>query len=288
VAPTAAPTATPGEAQTTGTLMVRMPAGQDSVVRTPRNIAIILDASGSMRAQVGDQQKMAIAREALGATVAGLPDDTLLAVRTYGNQRTNDCSDLSLLRPLGIHDRAELLGSLSAIMPAPEGMTPIGASLDALTGDLAAADGYTAVLLVSDGGENCGGDPVASALALAQSNPNLRIHVIGFDIGDEAASTTLREIARVGNGSYFDAQDMAGLTDSLQEAVKLGYRVLNEAGDVIMIGLVGGAPVELPVGNYRVLLDSAGAAEVGAEVVPGGQVFFELTPDGAGLTASGA
>jgi hypothetical protein len=253
-------------------------------MRTPRNIAIVLDASGSMLASLGEQTKMAIARDAVSATVAGLPADTLLAVRTYGTQRSQDCSDLTLVRPLAAPDRAELLASLGAIQPVTEGMTPIGASLEALAVDLAGAQGHTAVLLVSDGGENCGGDPVASAAVLA-ANPQLRIHVIGFDIGDEAATATLREVARVGGGSYFDAADPAALSSALQEAVQLSYQVLDAEGKVVATGLVGGPAVELPAGSYTVRLDSEGATEVAAEVPAASAAVFELAPEGNTLTA---
>jgi Ca-activated chloride channel homolog len=280
--PVAAPTVAPETTQSNGLLAVRLPAGQDAIIRTPRNIAIIFDASGSMNAEVGDQLKIAIARDALSSTIDSLPEDTFLAIRTYGNQRPSDCSDLSLLRPLGLHDRAELLSSVGAIEPAVRGMTPIGASLDALAADIAEAEGYTAVLLISDGGETCDGDPVASAQKLVESNPNLRINVIGFDIGDEAATSTLREIARVGGGNYFDAGDASALATSLQEAVKLSYRVVSDSGTTVT-GLVGGAAIQLPAGSYRVLLDIEGAPEVPAEVTGGGETFLELTADGNGL-----
>jgi hypothetical protein len=164
-------------------------------------------------------------------------------------------------------------------------MTPIGASLDALAVDLAGAQGHTAVLLVSDGGENCGGDPVASAAALAAANPQLRIHVIGFDIGDEAATATLREVARVGGGSYFDAVDPAALSSALQEAVQLSYQVLDAEGKVVATGLVGGPAVELLAGSYTVRLDSEGATEVAAEVLAASAALFELAPEGNTLTA---
>jgi hypothetical protein len=285
-APTAAPTAVPGA--TTGELAVRLPEGQTEVVRAPGNIAIILDASGSMTARVGETTKMEIAREALSSAVSGLPPETQLAMRVYGNQRSNDCTDISLLRPLGIHDRAELLTTISAIEPADLGMTPIGASLDALAGDLFGVSQYTAVLLVSDGGENCNGDPVTSAANMVAANLNLRISVIGFDIADDpAAGETLRAIAAAGGGNYFDAADSAALLESLQEAVKLSYRVLDPAGEVVATGSVGGAAVTLPPGAYRVLLDVEGAAEVPVEIAAGGETALELTEDGTGLAQAG-
>ena len=286
VAPTAEPTAEPtvAAAPPDGQIVVRLPPGQSSLVRTPRNIAIVLDGSGSMRARVGEQTKMEIARAAVSATIAGLPDSTLLAMRTYGTQRSQDCTDLTLVQPLGQQGRPELLASVGAIAPAPEGMTPIGASLDALLGDLAGAEGYTAVLLVSDGEENCGGDPVASAQALAAANPQLRVHVIGFDIGDPASSERLRAIAQVGGGSYFDARDPQSLASALQEAVQLSYRVLSPAGDLVVTGLVGGPPVSLPPGSYRVVLESDGATELPAEVAAGALSAFELGEGGDQLS----
>lgn len=267
-----------------GQIAVRLPEGQTRMVRSPGNIAIILDASGSMRAQVDGKTKMDIARDAVSGTIQGLPAETQLTLRTYGNQRTMDCSDLSLIRPLGTHDRAKLLEDLVGINPADRGMTPIAASLDALKGDLQAAKGFTAVLLVSDGEESCDGDPVAAAQALAQTNPQLRIHVIGFDIGDAAASDRLRAIAQIGGGSYFDARNPEELASAMQEAVQVGYSVLNDAGNVVKTGQVGGAPLSLPPGRYTLRLDSEEQTiEAQANVSPEGLTVFELAPDGNSL-----
>ncbi|MFV9506969.1 MAG: VWA domain-containing protein [Oscillochloridaceae bacterium umkhey_bin13] len=281
VPPTATPL--PGAVVPTGELAVRLPPGQEALVRSPRNIAIILDASGSMRGQLGGRVKMDILRDAVMTTVRELPDDTLLAVRTFGNQRSNDCTDLSLLRPLGIHDRNELLGDLEQVIPAVNGMTPAGASLDAIALDLAAAGGFTALLLVSDGEENCDGDPVASAAALSEAFPQLRINVIGFDIGDEVLSGRLREIAEVGRGSYFDASDADALTSALEEAVQLSFTVIDEEGTVRGNGLVGGAPLRLPVGIYRIVLDSDDPVETTVEIIADELTLLQLTPDGNGI-----
>ena len=278
------PTATPLAAnRPTGQIAVRLPTGQSSFVQGPRNIAIILDASGSMTAQVDGKPKMEIARSAVSRTIQGLPAETQLALRTYGNQRSGDCADLSLIRPLGVHDRATLIADLAKITPTDGGMTPIAASLNALRTDLATAKGYTAVLLVSDGVESCDGDPVLVAKALTTENPRLRIHVIGFDIGDAAATERLRAIAQIGGGSYFDARKPEDLGSALQEAVQRSYRVLSESGAALATGQVGGAPVALPPGHYHLFLDSDPPVTAQADVQASTVITFTLTADGSKL-----
>jgi hypothetical protein len=277
------PTATAATITATGSLQVSYAPGQSGFMRTPQNIAFILDASGSMRALIGDTPKILVAREAISDTISTLPPEVPFALRTYGNQRSGDCTDLSLLAPLGVHDHATLLNGLSAIEPVPDGMTPIGATLQATGDDVRAAQGSVAVILLSDGEENCGGDPVAAAQELMSWHPELRIHVIGFDIGGQSTER-LREIARIGNGSYFDAGDAKALRSALLEAVQLSYQLLDEQGEFVVSGTVGGAPVSVPAGKYRLRLSAARPIEADVVVSADGMLTLLLSAAGDALT----
>ena len=61
------------------------------------------------------------------------------------------------------------------------------------------------IVLVSDGIETCGGDPVAAAEELNRSGIEVEIDVVGFGVPDDEADQ-LRDVASAGGGEYFDAR----------------------------------------------------------------------------------
>ncbi|NTV65710.1 MAG: VWA domain-containing protein, partial [Oscillochloris sp.] len=130
---------------------------------TVTNIYVVLDASGSMLARIDGQRKIEIARTALGALVKELDPSTSVALRTYGRNRADDCSDIELLSPLAPLNQARLLEQINSVEPVNLSRTPIGSSLAAITSDLGEKPGETLVVLLSDGEESCNGDPVAEA-----------------------------------------------------------------------------------------------------------------------------
>lgn len=286
--PTAAPmhvaTEVASPVQKTGFLQIKLPASESKIVRYTSNIELILDGSGSMLAKIGDQTKIDIARQAVSTIVNTLPAESHVALRTYGTQQGNDCNDLTLVAPLAKYERPDLLGRVAGIQPVNGGMTPISASLEAARGDLQKAQGSTALILVSDGEENCNGNPLSAVKQLISEKPNLRVHVIGFAINEQAATERLRALAQAGGGSYFDASDTQQLKAALQEAVQLRYQVRDEAGQVVGEGGIGGNPLKLPVGTYQVVLPSGLTATANVTVPDNGAVTLELSADGAALT----
>jgi Mg-chelatase subunit ChlD len=255
--PTPAPAAAPvGETQAAaeaGALTVRQAAQSGNV----EDIYLILDASGSMLAQVNGERKIVIARQALNSLVGALPDGSRIALRTFGRQRPDDCSDMELVSPMAELDRASLTEQIMAITPVNLSRTPNAAALQAAALDLAASTRPTHVVLVSDGEENCDGDPVAAARELRAQLPNVRVSVIGFDIAPEWVAQ-LTAIAEAGGGSYLPAADVSQLAAALEETVTATFRVVTTSGNQVAEGRLGEA-VELPAGAYRVLIGSGAA-----------------------------
>jgi hypothetical protein len=130
--------------------------------------------------------------------------------------------------------------------------TPIGASLQAVAGDVQGVTGPKIVVLVTDGEETCGGDPTTAIRDLAAQGIDARVNIVGFAVDDEALKTQFREWAHLGNGQYFDAAGAAELGRSIAAAVQPQFRILNAAGDEVASGLVDGDPVEVPPGTYSV------------------------------------
>lgn len=280
------PTATPPPAVVLpGTLGVRMAPGERTT-RTTRNLAVILDASGSMLARIDGTPKTVIARQALIALVNRLPETTNVALRTYGHRRADDCSDTELIQPPGPMQRNDLIARINAIRPVNGGRTPIAQSLADMAQDLAGIEGDVLIVLVSDGDETCGGDPVTTASMLRAANPRLRVSVIGFDIEQEEWRRRLEGIAAAGGGAYFDASNAAQLADALEQAIALTYRVIDSQGTEVYQGRIG-STVRLPPGAYRV--EIGGDAELTLETVvveSNTTTFVELREEQGALHAS--
>ena len=58
---------------------------------------IILDASGSMWAQINGKARIDIARETLKDVLAGVPDTLELGFMAYGHRSKGDCNDIETL-----------------------------------------------------------------------------------------------------------------------------------------------------------------------------------------------
>lgn len=279
--PTETPIPTVTPVPVPGILGVRVAEGRQ-ITRTIDNLALILDASGSMSGLINGQEKIDIAHQALAALVDRLPDTANVALRAYGH-RTRSCTDSELIQPLSPLQREQLIQQINAIRPVARSLTPIAFSLEAIGVDLTGVDEDVLVVLVSDGDETCDGDPVAAAKALHEADPRLRVSVIGFDIAEQEARARLEAIAAAGGGVYFNAGDAAQLADALEEAVALTYRVVDAQGVEVYQGSIG-STTTLPAGLYRV--EIGGDAQLTIDNVPvGGAVptFVELREENGKL-----
>jgi hypothetical protein len=199
----------------------RTPAGATAAVPAPAgdvtDFAIILDCSGSMMERTKEgATKMETAKRVVTELIGKIPDGLRLTFLVYGRDKARACQSVDVVRELSVLDAAgktELMGLIARLQPV--GATPIALALRTAGQELARNDAYRGLVLITDGKETCGGNPVAEAAALAQ-DPKLSfgIHVIGFDIqaGERAA---LEEIARAGKGEYHDARTGAELATAL-------------------------------------------------------------------------
>jgi len=182
-------------------------AGPAMASSGPTNVELIIDDSGSMAQKIGGGKKIDVAKQVFSGLVQDLPADSVVAVRTYGRRQPSsarDCADMELLIPFGPNTAARVLG-VQALKP--NGMTPIAASLDAAAKDFAGREGQNnIVLLLSDGEEDCHGDPCAAAKALRDSGIHLEINVIGLHL-TPAEREQLKCVAKAGGGKYYDAAD---------------------------------------------------------------------------------
>ena len=193
-------------------------AGSGWMAAESARIQIVLDVSGSMRSSLGSQIKIDAAKSAIRQTIAGLPDGSVVALRYYGHRvaqerKDESCKDTELVVQFQPLDKPRFLDALEKAVP--RGQTPIAYSLQQAAQDFGApSDEERGVILVSDGIETCGGDPLATVRDLTAKGFKVKIHTIGFDV-DAAARAQLEAISTATGGEYFDARSASALADTL-------------------------------------------------------------------------
>jgi hypothetical protein len=188
------------------------------------NVELIIDASGSM-AQTLDsgETRMDAAKRVLSDVVNGIPDREGINVglRVYGHEGDNteagqevSCQSSELVVPVEGADKQQLLDEISLLQPV--GWTPIALSLQRARLDFEATDEniVNVVILVTDGLETCGGDPIARASRLKEGAGNVTTNVIGFALTPEEQAT-LEGIADAGGGMLLGADNADELSDAL-------------------------------------------------------------------------
>jgi len=248
------------------------------IAQAPQDLLIILDSSSSMGDRFEDSIKIEVAREVLKEFVADLPNDMRVGLRVFGG-----CEYSRLVRSIGPLNKAALQAQIQSIEPG--GTTPLAYTLEQAKGDFADLPGTKLILLVSDGIETCGGDPVASVLALIETGYELRIKVVGFDIGEvQGAREYLMEIARATGGVYSDAQSREELHIA-QVSIQITYHVYDQQGTEVFSEVIGESGPQLPSGSYRVIIDTRPTIELNVEVQSGKTTQIELALSNGGYSA---
>ena len=176
------------------------------------NILFILDSSGSMMESLEGKNKLETAKGVLSALVGDLPPNINVGLEVYGH-RKGACDDIEMVVPMGKLNVGALKQKISALQAS--GKTPIATSLEKAAGELRGLKGNSTIVLISDGKETCGGDPVGIAeLIKNEFGIDVVIHVVGFAV-DDAARQQLSKIAQAGGGDYYAANNAQQLKQSL-------------------------------------------------------------------------
>lgn len=255
--------------------------GRPTISINDRAVEIVVDASNSMWGQIGGRSKMEIAKTTLEEVSYWLPDDLDLALRAYGNtssSKQNNCADSSLLVPFGERNREYVRHAISGLRPT--GQTPIAYALNQAVHDFGSLQSDRTLVLVSDGIESCGGDPVAAAHALRQQG--IVVHLIGFGLGNAADedSASLQAVANASGGRYVTAGSAEELKSALAETVATSFSVYQGSTEVASGSLGSAGVMLLPEGDYRVQLHSSPPVEAQVSLAPRDSVTLTLEKSG--------
>ncbi|MET0773251.1 MAG: hypothetical protein ABWZ82_09220 [Candidatus Limnocylindrales bacterium] len=240
-----------------GTLSVVAPQEADgttsAVVGPDVAVEIVLDTSGSMLQRFGGERRIDIAKRVLADMVrrdlpAGLP----VAMRTFVRERRSCATELAV--PLGPLDPEALATHIEGLDLLRTVRTPLARAIRAVGSDLEGVTGPRIVIVVSDGAESCGGNPAREVRRLKEQGVDVTLNVVGLALEDSKVRRSIRRLAALGGGSYFDARDPAEVAAAIRTAVSAPFQVFDQAGTLVARGTVGGAAVELPPGIYRVVV----------------------------------
>lgn len=237
-------------------LMTTAPPEVGAQEEAPPALLLVMDSSGSMNGDAGGgRTKIAAAKEALNRVVDSLPDASRVGLRVYGHRVGNapedkprGCKDTELIVPVGPLRPTQMKSRIASF--DARGYTPIGLSLERAADDLRGEDGDKTIVLVSDGIDTCAPPPPCKiAKRIVRQGIDLRIDTVGFQV-DARARRELKCIARVGKGTYVDANSADELADNLADISLRALRTYEVAGTPVTGGATDlDAPVLEP-GQY--------------------------------------
>ena len=251
--------------------------GRPVISLNDRAVEVVVDASRSMWGQINGEAKMTIAKEILQDVSYWFPEDLDLALRAYGStspSANNNCADSALLVPFADYNREPIRGAIGGLRPL--GQTPIAYALNQAARDFGSLQSDRAVVLVTDGIESCGGDPVQAARDL--SVQGITVHVIGFGLGNAADedAASLRAVANASGGRYVVAGSAEELKAALAETVATSFSVYKGTIEVATGSLGSPGQLFLPEGDYRVELHSSPPQIVPVSLAPRDRVTVTL------------
>ncbi len=175
---------------------------------------LVFDASGSMGIVRSGMTKLDMAREAAQRVLPALTKQRRTGLVTYGGDPSQSCGGVSLRFPPMSNSGGLIVGQLGHIEPA--GQTPLSPAVMLAAETLRASGKPGIVVLVTDGLENCGFSACAVGASIAREMPNVRVHVIGFDLGSQNEAEIACLATQTG-GIYASTDTLEGLEKALKD-----------------------------------------------------------------------
>ncbi len=178
---------------------------------------LVFDASGSMqRLAYSGETRMLLARQAARTVVPPAAMVRRLGLLVYGPGGTSRCTNFALKVPPTPNAAQPILSEIEATNTAGE--TPLTAAVEGAADVLAHTKRPATIVVVTDGDENCGGDPCGVGRRLASQGIATRIHVISFRVG---TATRFRAacLAEETGGLFVPTDTLDELTDALSRVL---------------------------------------------------------------------
>lgn len=257
--------------------LLNVEVGAKTLAATAKALYVILDASGSMLQQLEGSRRIDIAKTTLKAVVRdSIGKHNHFGLRTFGLQ-AGECSH-TLALPIAKHSANSIDAAIDSIAAVNQAKTPIAASLEAAAIDLGSFNGEKLIVLLTDGEETCDGDSEVILNSLRAKDIDIKMHIVGFALDDDALIEQFKSWAVLGGGEYYNASNQGALQVALRKAVTPRFQVKNGVGDIVLTAHVGDTSHALPPGDYQVALPDypeVPAMQVSLEAEGKKSVIFE-------------
>ena len=198
-------------------LFASLSPGQKKTAPKPVRILFVFDASKSMIAKHQNSTRMDGAKNLFYRFVDSLGKDKSMqfALRMYGHTvkyPPGDCKDSKLIVPFGPNNLTLIKKKVSEAKPT--GITPIEHSLTEAANDFKDNKTNNIVIIITDGIEECGGDPCKARQKLMAKGIIFKPFIIGIGLSPEQIKTF--ECV----GSFYDYENQstfATITNIIQQ-----------------------------------------------------------------------
>ena len=180
-------------------------------------ILFLMDASGSMYAMMDKDSRINVAKRLMNKIMDSLEKakDVEVALRVYGHTSPparHDCKDTKLEVPFKPGNHNEIKRKVNSLVP--KGTTLIAYALQEAANDFPKDPNVrNVIILITDGIEECDGDPCAVSEALQSNGVILRPFIIGLGSTDEFRK------AFECVGRYYDANTEADFDNVLKVVI---------------------------------------------------------------------
>jgi hypothetical protein len=197
---------------TAGAAAAQQPAAAPAIASSPAQAIIILDGSRNMWGKIGGQGKVPLVRTAIGQALSDYKDKIAFGLVPFGHGAASGCADIEVRAKPGELTTANQNKLLLNFKPQTS--KPIGAALTEAA--KAGPPGRQLdLILITDGADNCKIDVCATAKAIKQAAPNLRMHVIGIDAKPGKPLKALSCVAEASGGKFVAASNTSELKEGL-------------------------------------------------------------------------
>ena len=208
-------------------------------------IEIVMDYSGSMTNWIG------VAKRSMSAIIAQIPDSTQMGFRVFGHDNFGNnpsanvlqvkkiiksgnkykvttekgtigktsgvCAATAQVAPIVSANSASILNGMNSVDIG--GATPLTYALDrTVNQDFAKFDGTTSkkIILITDGGENCGGDPCAFARELMKKRSDIHIDVVLVS----SSSRALTCLSKTTGGHFYNVNNLSDFYNTMTQSIQ--------------------------------------------------------------------
>ena len=154
-------------------------SAQDSADTTTM---IVVDMSGSMLKLLGSERRYEIAQSMLVDVLPDVTAQSNTGLVAFGHRSENDCSDIELFAQPGA-SLESLRGYVSTLAPVNRAKTPLRDSV-ALAANQIPMDSQGAIVVVSDGEDNCGVN--VCDLVPTLKNRGIPVFLLGIALAEES------------------------------------------------------------------------------------------------------